>query len=318
MRNLPVTWQEGASLLGTVTRKRGAAGRLLCCNSRHCAERVRATPKDMQAPQALPAEVEHLNRLVDLLRDRAPNEFEVRSIENGLKRLIEQGKARDMAAAYTGLSMAKMLRADTAAAVAAARNAVRLAPYDTALKTNLLTTFLNVGENDAASEFADRCYEGAKGHARLLTAIASTYVSTYRPEDAIRTIDELSKIADHVPGAPRKLGTKSIQASIERRANFGYSGAQLRELFNAAVIALRDFDGVGPLRYTSVTTDDGLVVHHFHLLQSAEVCAEYDWRLVDRLVESFERLGEEVVTFSCLPLSAYFDLNEDVLARAPA
>ncbi|TWG79631.1 hypothetical protein L602_000600000310 [Cupriavidus gilardii J11] len=190
---------------------------------------------------------------------------------------------------------------------------MHLVPQESLLKVNLLTTLLNLADIDAATALADRSIELAKGNVRLLTAIASTYVTAFRAEDAVRVIEEASKVAEHVPGYSGALGTKALKAACALRALHGYGDAELRELFKTAVTVLREFDGVGPLRYTNVTSDEGSVMHHFHVMQTAEVCAELDWRIADRLVENFERAGEEVLTFSCLPLGAYFDLNEDAL-----
>lgn len=262
----------------------------------------------MPAPQPIAAEFDFSNRLVDLMASTSPNEFELRRIESGIERLIERGQS-DMATCYSALAMARTLRRDTDGALAAARNSAWLRPDDGLLQVNLLTTFLNLADIQSASALADRAFANARGNVRLLSAIASTYCCSFRFADAIRVAKEAGEAAEHVPGYENQFGTAALESFVRAREAAGYQEDELRELFLATVRVLREFDGIGPLRYTNIVTDDGPVVHYFHMAQSAEHCAELDWLIADRLAENFERSGVEVLSLSCLPFGAYFEMN---------
>lgn len=262
----------------------------------------------MQAIDPQTREMNYANRLIDMMTQRLPDDFEVRRIEASLNRLRQQ-PGSDLATCFHAISLARVLRMDRDGALDAARNAVHMNPVSPALHINLISTFLHLAEIDAAAKVADRCRGRFRGDLQVLTAMLLAYVYAFRFEDALAVCQEGSGRRDHAPRFNACAFDTSVVENLMRlRDEHGYTEATLQEVFNVAVGVLVDA-GAGPLRFSRAIMPDGSVMHHFHVDRSVKECAALDWAIADRLVERFDKTGSELMSLCCLPVTTYHDLQ---------
>jgi hypothetical protein len=245
-----------------------------------------------------------INEISAMVSSGNSSDLALRRVEKQTIALFES-KAANPAHCHMVLGLVAMMQKDRAKCEKAVKNAIILAPRDSAVLMNGITCLTSMGNTrDAVALIKRMCDQFPDDKEILSYAIIQSH-HVLQLSYACTLLCKFDKLAINDPVDLIRV-RKPLLRAHETAEAYGMPESELLNRLETAIESVRA-RGLEVERSSSLTLHDGTFHYQLHIDADSTACAETNFHIADALVEKYEDTGIEFFSVVCRPLA---DFNE--------
>lgn len=248
-----------------------------------------------------------LTDLSTLLDSANTDTFMLRRHEQQVEKLWRQ-QAIEPVDYYTTKAFIEFGKYNRGASLAAANNALALAPNNSTVQCNVLTTYVGTLEVPSAVSLMKRMASELRDDKSVVADLVSKAADMLQFEMCAQLFEVWDKL-NFAETNGMEVSRPGFDVYFEAMKFTGLTDEDTAARLDHARQALVD-EGAEVWRTSRKSLDDGSILYFLHVREGAERCAELNFSIAERLVEQFENPGSDFVSFLSRPLSDLAEMFE--------